>query len=78
MTTETLERPVAKRSDTPVRIDNEVLEECRLAAAGLKKSLSEYISDVLRPIAKGDNDRLAAERLRRNEAMPKGKAPKGK
>lgn len=58
---------MAKRNDTPVRIDNDVLEDCRIAAAFQGKSIAEYVSDILRPIAKRDIEEGYAKRIKGDE-----------
>lgn len=43
-----------KRNDVPVRIDAEVLEDVRIAAAYAGISIAEYLSEKMRPIAAQD------------------------
>ncbi len=50
-----------------VRLSLDVVKDARLAAAFAGKSLSEYISEALRPIAKRDVERGIAERERRSK-----------
>jgi uncharacterized protein (DUF1778 family) len=49
-----LERPVAKKPDTTVRIDAETAELIRLAAAMKRTSIGEYLRSVVLPIARRD------------------------
>lgn len=48
-----------------VRLGIEAVQEARVAAAMAGKSLSEYITEVLLPIAKKDVEKGIAERERR-------------
>jgi hypothetical protein len=62
-----------KRNDVPARIDADVLEDVRLIATFRKISISEYLSDVVRPVAKRD---LEAELARRSHSMAEEKKRK--
>jgi uncharacterized protein (DUF1778 family) len=65
------EQTMVKRDDTPVRISNAALAKIRIAAAYLGKTLSEYISDAMLPIAERD---IEAEHAKlRPAVMPKAK-----
>jgi hypothetical protein len=62
-----------RRNDVPARIDSDVLEDVRLVATFRKISISEYLSDIVRPIAKRD---LEAELARRSHSMAEEKKRK--
>ena len=70
MSVDLLERPMARREDTPVRISNVALAKIRIAAAYVGKTLSEYISEAMIPIAEQDIEREHAK------LSPKPKPPK--
>ncbi len=60
------ERAVAGPKYISVRLTVEMVKEARLAANFTGKSLSEYISDAMLPIAKRDIERGIAEREKRS------------
>ena len=43
----TLECPMAKRNDVPVKVDADVIRTAKIAAAYKGLSLAEYLSDTL-------------------------------
>lgn len=45
-----------KRDDTTMKVDRVVAEDARIAASYKGISLSEYVSEVLRPIVQRDID----------------------
>jgi hypothetical protein len=67
-------QPMVRRNDVSVKMDAEVVEECRIAAAFRGLSIAEYISETMRVAARRDIDDGYA---RRSEGLkPKGKGPK--
>ena len=68
----TLDRPMTKRNDVSVKVDADVVEACRLAATYQGKSLAEYLSETLKPIAERDIEEGHARR----KAPPKSKGGK--
>jgi hypothetical protein len=60
----------SRRADMPVRIGIDVLERARIAAAFAGKTLSEYITDRLRPLVEQDIDEGYAR------SKPTGRKPK--
>ena len=67
----TAERRMAKRNDISVKVDVGVLDDCRIAASFRKVSLSEYISEHMRVIAKRDIDESYASRSAPKRPKPK-------
>lgn len=57
-----------KRLDTPVRIENQVLADARIAAAFKGMTLGEYISEALKPVVARD---IAEGIAARQEPQPK-------
>jgi hypothetical protein len=68
-----LERPMTKRNDVSVKMDAQVVEDCRLAAAFRKMALAEYISETMRTAARKDID----EGIQRRTQPSKPKGGKG-
>jgi hypothetical protein len=71
-----LEPDLVKRNDVSTKIDADVLEDCRIAAAFRGVSLAEYLSETMRAAARRDIDEAYARR-----SAGKGKPdhrPKGK
>lgn len=64
MSTATLEQVVAKRNDQTTKINADVLANCRIAATLVGKNLSDYISDIVGPVAEADIDSFAADRVK--------------
>lgn len=61
-----LEDVMAKpRGDSPVRIDREVIRTAKIVAAFEGKSLTDYLSDILRPTVENDYRRHIAEAAKR-------------
>lgn len=68
-------RTMAKRTDVSVKMDEKVVEDCRIAASFRGLTLAEYLSEAMRAIAARDIDEGYA---RRAEARPAPKRPGGK
>jgi hypothetical protein len=47
MSASTLERPMAKRNDTTVKVDTEAVRIAKIAASFKDMSLAEYISELI-------------------------------
>lgn len=74
----TTERPkMAKSPGASVRIAEDLLPDARFVAAGLGKTIGQYISDVLREAIQHDLAVVIARKTPPAKAAPKGK-PKGK
>lgn len=56
-------RPMARRNDTAVKIDTEVVAEAKMVAASRGLSLAEYMSEILRPIVHRDLQEETSRRL---------------
>lgn len=54
--------PMVKRNDQSVKMDVQVIEDCRIAAAFKGMSLAEYLSETMRAIARRDIDEGYARR----------------
>lgn len=70
MSVATMEQPVAKskpreRKDEAVRIDSDVLDDIRAVTGFTKQSITEYISEVMRPIAQRDLLKFAQKTIER-------------
>lgn len=70
-----VERPMAKRNDVSVKMDADVVEECRIASAFCGMALAEYLSERMRAVAKKDIDEGYARRAA-PPAAPKAKGSK--
>jgi uncharacterized protein (DUF1778 family) len=57
-----LDKQVARRNDVSVKMDADVVDECRTAASIRKQSLAEFISEEMREAAKRVIDEFARER----------------
>jgi hypothetical protein len=68
----TLERPMVKRNDQSVKMDIEVIEDCRIAASFKKMTLAEYLSETMRAAARKDIDEGYARRAAEAKAKKKG------
>jgi len=66
---------MTKRNDTSVKMDVDVVEECRIAAAHNGMTLAEYLSESMRLVAARDIDNAIARRAARRQP-PKGKEAK--
>jgi hypothetical protein len=64
---------MARRQDTAVKVDAEVIRKAKIVAAYKDVSLAEYLSEALRPIV----DRDLVDYSRRS-LEGEAKAPKGK
>ena len=60
-----------KRNDVTTKVDRDVLEECRLAAAFVNMDLAEYLSVRLKAAAAKDIEEGIARRAAKGK--PKGK-----
>lgn len=70
------EKPMVRRNDVSVKMDAEVVDDCRIAAAFKGQTLAEYISETMRAAAARDIQEGYARRT--GEPAPKGKPkPKG-
>ena len=69
-----MDRPMAKRNDGVAKIDEAVLDDARIVAAYRKKTLAEYLSEVLRPIVASHK----AEHARATVSAVPIKSTKGK
>lgn len=58
----TLESSMAKRNDVSVKMDADVVNDCRIAAAFCEMSLAEYLSERMKVSAKKDIDDGYAKR----------------
>lgn len=71
MEVDVMERPVARakqpkgRKDEAVRIDTDVLDDIRAVVGFTKQSITEYISQNLRPIAQRDLLKFAQRAIER-------------
>jgi hypothetical protein len=65
MATATSEQVMAKRNDITVKVDREIIAECRAVAVLTGVSLSEYLSETLRAAAAVDMERVLAKRAAR-------------
>jgi hypothetical protein len=72
MATATMERVMTKRNDVSVKMDAEVADECRIAAAHKGMTLAEYLSESMRVVSARDIDEALARRTAKRQA-PKGK-----
>jgi hypothetical protein len=61
----TMECPMAKRNDIPVKLDAEVVRVARIAAAYKEMSLAEYLSERLRPLVAQDVDDEHGKRMKK-------------
>ena len=68
----TLDPPMVKRNDVSVKMDEAVVDDCRIAAAFRGMSLAEYLSETMKAAAKRDIDEGYAKRAE-GERQPKGK-----
>jgi hypothetical protein len=59
-----LDRQMAKRNDVSVKMDESVVEDCRIAAAFCGMTLAEYLSERMRVVAKEDIDSGYARRAK--------------
>lgn len=70
-----MEKVMVRRNDVSVKMDTEVVEQCRIAAAFKGMSLSEYMSEAMREASARDIDEGYA---RRAAGLVKPTKPKGK
>jgi hypothetical protein len=74
-----LETPMTKRNDVSVKMDAQVVEDCRIAASFRKMTLAEYLSETMREAAKRDIDEGYAQRAAaqaKPQAPPKPEGPR--
>jgi hypothetical protein len=72
MSSVTAEREVAKQTES-VRLESDVAADARIAAAYAGKSLTEFLSDALRPIVAKVIEEGHAKREQGQKGGPKGK-----
>lgn len=68
-----LDRPMVRRNDQSVKMDVQVIEDCRIAAAFKGISLAEYLSETMRVASRRDIDDGYARRAAEAKPKPKGK-----
>lgn len=64
---------MVKRNDQSVKMDVQVIEDCRIAAAFKGISLAEYLSETMRVVARRDIDEGYARRAAEGKNPPKPK-----
>ena len=67
------DRPMVRRNDVSVKMDADVIADCRIAAAFKGLSLAEYLSETMRAVAKKDIEEGYTRRQKGDHPKPKGK-----
>jgi predicted DNA binding CopG/RHH family protein len=71
VSTDMLERTVAKRQDVTVKLDSEVVRTAKIVAAYRGLTVADYLSESLRPIAQRDLLKEQAKATPAKAAKPK-------
>jgi hypothetical protein len=72
MSTGLLDRPMTKRTDVPVKVDEEVIRKARIAASYKGVTLAEYLSEALRPIVDRDIEEGHTRLMQGDKALEAG------